>query len=136
MLLALTLGFSRRELIDLNLTQIYLRVTTVSNISSADGITLHSWTWQPHGQRIPNRYGLLNFARQPPLTPAQLRLWWKLLRHLLAPHAASNNCTLDTPLGPPWTGPSHTTWGAFLFEETLYQQGPTGNCGKRHVAVW
>lgn len=65
---ALTLGFSRRELIDLNFARIYLRATTVSDISSADGRALRSWTW--HGQRIPNRYGLINFFRQPPPTPA------------------------------------------------------------------
>ena len=58
---ALTMTFSCQELVDLNLIRIYLRATTVSDIASADGRTLHPWTWR--GLRIPNRNGRFTFPR-------------------------------------------------------------------------
>lgn len=46
MYVAIAMTFSCQELVDLNLIRIYLRATMVSDIASADGRTLHSWTWQ------------------------------------------------------------------------------------------
>lgn len=40
---AMTLGLKKQELIDLNLVRIFLGVTTVSDISSADGRTVHPY---------------------------------------------------------------------------------------------
>ena len=95
---ALTMTFSRQELVDLNLIRIYLRATTVSDIASADGRTLHSWTWR--GLRIPNRNGKVTFPRQEEPTPYQCSLWRKLLRDLLQPNATAKHLCLSAPLGP------------------------------------
>lgn len=38
---ALTLGLTKRELMDLNLIRIYMQATTVSDIAMADGLTIH-----------------------------------------------------------------------------------------------
>ena len=53
---ALTLGLTKRELIDLNLVRSFLGATTVSDIATADGQAFHPSSWKglpipPHSRR-------------------------------------------------------------------------------------
>ena len=61
---ALTLGLTKQELIAINLVRIFLCVTTLSGIATADGTKLHSLSWQ--GKRIPDRFSRTSFARKNP----------------------------------------------------------------------
>jgi hypothetical protein len=130
---ALTMSFSRQELVDLNLICIYLRATTVSDIASADGRTLHSWTWR--GLRIPNRNGRFTLPHQEAPTPYQCGLWRKLLHNLLQPDATSKQLCLSPPLGP-WVAVSTSIWGAHTYESNLSRQDPMTNNGERHQAIY
>ena len=106
---ALTLGLSKRELQDLNLIRTYMRVTTVSDIATAEGLTIHPWSWR--GLRIPDRHGHLSFARQESPTASQCGLWRKLLRAVMCPNASASALTLSPALGS-WIAPSNVTWSA------------------------
>ena len=92
----------------MNLIQIYLRVTTVSDITTADGTRLHPWTWK--GLRIPDCNSRFTFPRQETPTPSQCRLWRKLLRTFLPPNATSTQLELSIPLGA-WIEQSTSKWG-------------------------
>ncbi len=70
---ALRLGFTRQELIDVNLVRIFLQVTTMSDIASADGQFILPAIWQ--GQKISDRHSNMSFARQLQPTTYQRGLW-------------------------------------------------------------
>ena len=127
---ALTMPFTKHQLIDLNLVRIYLRASSVSDIVLADGTSLHPWTWR--GLRIPNRQGRPHFARQEAPTKRQLGLWRHLLRAFTIPGAG---LTLVQPLGT-WVAPSTTKWGAYVFEDNLYCCDPAHDSGERKVAMY
>ena len=130
---ASTLGLTKQELIDLNLARIFLQVTSLSDIATSDGISIHPWSW--HGKRIPDRKSRLAFARQEEPTPYQFGLWRKLLRSFLSPSATSSIHLLQQPLGP-WIAPSNMSWGALVHEGNLYRRDPFTNHGGRSVAVY
>ena len=116
---ALTLGLKRQQLIDLNLVRIYLRVTTVSDISTADSYMIHAQSWR--GLRIPDRHSRQMFDRQETPSSYQRGLWRHLLCSLLHSSASSDMPLLLHPLGA-WTGESHMRWGAMLHDSKLYRQ--------------
>ena len=118
---AATLGLTKQQLVDLNLVRIYLGATTVSDITTADGLMFHPMSWR--GARIPDRHSRLTFARQETPTSYQCGLWRKLLRSLLHPTATSTLLLLSTPLGA-WSGESYMIWGAMLWDSHLYRQDP------------
>ena len=41
---AITLGLTKQELIDLNLARIFLQVTSLSDIATSDGRAIHPWS--------------------------------------------------------------------------------------------
>ena len=130
--IASTLSLSRQEMIDLNLARTYLQVTSISDIASADGLTIHPWIWRD--QRIPDRCIRTKFARQQEPTPYQFGLWGKLLRTVLSPAATANNRLLLHSLGP-WIAPSSMVWGAMMHESNLYRRDPFSHSGERNAAV-
>ena len=105
---ALMMSLTRQQLIDLNQVQMYLQVTTVSDIATAGGTLLHAMSWR--GRRIPDRQSWLIFAWQEIPTPYQRGLWRNLLRRLLHLSATSALSFLLQPLGA-WIGESHIAWG-------------------------
>jgi hypothetical protein len=129
---ALNMKLTRQEMVDLNLIRIYLRVTTVSDITMADGTRLHPWTWK--GLRIPDRNSRFTFPRQETPTSSQCRLWRTLLRTFLKPSATSKQLDLRIPLGA-WIAQSTSTWGAHAYESNLYRHDPMTNSGERRFAV-
>jgi hypothetical protein len=133
---AITLGLTRQELIDLNLVRLYLCVTTVSDIATADGTKFHQFTWK--GLPIPDRSSCTSFARQEQPTRYQRGLWRRLLRSFLHPSATSTSLILLSPLGP-WTAESTMQWGAMLWDSTLYRSDPSlPRCDAseaRHISV-
>jgi hypothetical protein len=131
---ALLLGFTRQELIDVNLVRIFLQVTTMSDIASADGqcILLAIIWWQ--GQHISNRHSNMSFARQLQPTTYQQGLWRRLLRSYLVPSSKASHLRLLTPLGS-WFCPSNMTWGAMTWDDALYRRDPTNRSGKRQFSV-
>ena len=133
---AITLGLTRQELIDLNLVRIFLCVSSVSDIATADGTRFHSLSWK--GLHIPDRYSHTSFARQEQPTSYQRGLWRRLLRSLLHPSATTASLTLLSPLGP-WTAESTMQWGAMLWDNNLYRSDPSVPRGdasdERHISV-
>ena len=133
---AITIGLTKQELVDLNLARTYLQVTSLGDVSMSDGRTIHPWSWR--GKRIPDRHSTLSFARQEEPTPYQFGLWRKLLRQFLSPAATSTHLLLLQPLGP-WIAPSTMTWGAMVHEGNLYRRDPTiptKHIGERNIAVY
>jgi hypothetical protein len=133
---AITLGLTKQELIDLNLVRIFLGVTTVSDIATADGSKLHPFVWKGHP--IPDRVSCTVFARQETPTSYQRGLWRRLLRSFLHPSAAPGSLLLLTPLGS-WTSASTMRWGAMMWDSKLYRSDPSLPRGRvseeRHISV-
>ena len=133
---AITLGLTRQELIDLNLVRIFLCVSSVSDIATADETRFHPFSWK--GLHIPDRYSHTSFARQEQPTSYQRGLWRRLLRSLLHPSATPASLLLLSPLGP-WTAESTMQWGAMLWDNNLYRSDPSlsrGNASDaRHTSV-
>jgi hypothetical protein len=77
---ALSFSLTRQELIDLNLVRTFLRVTSVSDIATADGEMVHPFSWR--GYPIPDRVSCTSFTRQAQPTTYQRDLWRRLLRSL------------------------------------------------------
>ena len=108
-----------------------LHYSTLSNIASADGLNLHPWSWR--GLRISDRTSRSSFPHQEEPTPHQRCLWRKLLRWFICPDKPGQ--LLFQPLGP-WTAPSNSRWGAYVYNNDLYpRQDPHTNMGDRSVAV-
>ena len=129
---AMTLGFSKQELIDVNLVRTYLQVTTLSDIASAQGSTILPSVW--NGFPISDRRSRLTFARQESPTVYQRGLWRRLLRCYLTPDASSRMLTLLTPVGV-WRQPSNMIWGAMMWDDNLYRQNPRFDSGERQVSI-
>jgi hypothetical protein len=75
---ALQLPFTKQELIDVNLVRIYLQITTLSDIVSADGQVILKLS--SNGHHIADRRSTMQFARQLQPTVYQRGLWRRLLR--------------------------------------------------------
>jgi hypothetical protein len=94
---ALRLGFTRQELIDVNLVRIFHQVTTMSDIASADRQSILLAIWQ--GQHTSDRHSSMSFARQLQPTTYQRGLWRRLLRSHLVPSSKASHLRFITPLG-------------------------------------
>ena len=129
---AMTLGLKRQELHDLNLARTYLQVTTISDIASACGTSLHPMIWQC--QQIPERKSRFTFARQPIISSGQRGLWRKLMRSLLDLPISKDILTLRLPLGC-WHSESNMIWGAMMWDSNLYLRDPHNATGARDVTV-
>ena len=129
---ALQLSFKKQELVDVNLVRVYLQVTTLSDIVSADGLFVALASW--NGQPIPDRKSTMNFSRQTPPTVYQRGLWRRLLRSYLLPGSTASALRLQQPLGA-WIAESNMKWGAMTWEDTLYRRDPHMESGERSVAL-
>ena len=43
---AITLGLTKQEVIDLNQARVFLQVTSLSDIAMSDGVSIHPWSWR------------------------------------------------------------------------------------------
>ena len=133
---ALTLGFTKRELLDINLVRIFLGVTAVSDIATANGHAFHLSAW--NGIPISDRRSRLTFARQESPTKSQRHLWRRLLKSFLPATYSSQDLTLLVPLGS-WTSESTMRWSAMMWDNNLYRCNPTiphgQACHARHISV-
>ncbi|KAI2513929.1 hypothetical protein MHU86_313 [Fragilaria crotonensis] len=85
--MAITMGLKKQELIDLNLVRIFLGVTTVSDIATADGLRIHPCTWK--GYPIPDRRQELHEAERTlsvPLIPRNLEVAVQYDQHIISSH--------------------------------------------------
>jgi hypothetical protein len=123
----LQLPFTKQKLLDVNLVRIYLQVTTLSDIVSADGQVILTLSW--NGLQIPDRSSTMQFARQLQPTVYQRGLWRRLLRSYLVPGSKASALQLQQPLGV-WITEPNMKWGAITWEETLYRRETAAN------AVW
>jgi hypothetical protein len=128
----LQLPFTKQELIDVNLVRIYLQITTLSDIVSADGQVILKLSW--NGHHIPDRRSTMQFARQLQPTVYQRGLWRRLLRSYLVPGSKTFVLQLQHPLRA-WVTDSNMNWGAMTWEDNLYRRDPHNDCGKRCVAL-
>ena len=120
---AMSLAFSRQELIDLNLVvRIYLQVCKISDITNAVGDQIVETVWRC--LPFEDRRSLLQYPRQLEPTVSQRRVWRKLLRKLLYPNAKLSQLKLIHPLGP-WIAPSTMKWKYSMWDDHLYVQNVT-----------
>ena len=129
---ALTLGFKKQELVDLNVARTFLQVTMVSDIASALGDTILQCIW--NCTPIPDRKSRLGFARQEHLFDGQRSLWRKLLRSLLVLPASVTKLKLRQPLGA-WIAEYNMIWSAATWDSNLYRRDPTSDSCERQVAI-
>ena len=93
----ITSGYRKQQLKTLNKCRKALQVTTLAEITSADGIYLETWAWQgTHKEATLNSY---QWPRRPPLMLRHWSLWQQAVQstflHLLSP----NERKLRQPLG-------------------------------------
>jgi hypothetical protein len=129
---ALQMDLTKQQLIDLNLARMHLQVTTVSDIATACGKSIHPWIWK--GKPIPDRHSRIQFARQPVISSGQRSLWKGLLRNLLSPDATTTSLCLHKPLGA-WQAESNMIWGTMTWNSNLYRRDPANDTGERHISV-
>jgi hypothetical protein len=131
---AISNKMSKQELIDINLVRVYLKVCTLSDITNATGNRLSESVWRC--QQFLDRRSTLNYPRQLEPTIVQRRVWRKLLRTMLQPHAKLSQLNLALPLGP-WTAPSTMKWKYTTWDKNLYIQNVTHevSLGERCVAI-
>jgi hypothetical protein len=102
-----TLGiFNDTQLYDLNLCQIYLQVTTLSDIVNGLGKKITDEAFK--AQRLTNRFSALKWPQQLILTMKQ----WNLLKKALKVSYTSSGQILKQCLGK-WTGTSSQMWYNF-----------------------
>jgi ribonuclease HI len=93
--------FNKSELVAINQCRLYLRVETISDISTANGLKLQHIIRK--AQR-PNSHSLLLWPQQPKPSTKLWTIWRQLLQHI-----ADDANNLYTPLGP-WTNLAHRRW--------------------------
>jgi hypothetical protein len=111
-------NFSDQELINLNATRLFLQVATLSDIATADGLSLtpEAYFANPIFQRTSQH----TWPRQLSVTAKQRNLWTTALeRHLLrtasVPAIKRKTLQLRNPLGE-WTTPPNQTW-TFYYDQ-------------------
>ena len=93
-------GFSITELVLVNRCRLFLRVTTLSEISTDDGAKIYPEVWRGHPP--PNSFSKLLWPRQHRPPPSSWRVWRKFLQQALRPNyytCYSTNLPLRQPLG-------------------------------------
>jgi hypothetical protein len=98
--------FDDDELYDINLCQIFLQVTTLSDIADAASKAISAEIFD--GKKSSDRFSLHRWPRQPVVTTRQRNLWKKALEAAYT----STGWVLKTPLGR-WTGPPSQVWRQF-----------------------
>jgi hypothetical protein len=131
---AIAQSMSKQDLLDINLVRIYLKVCQISDIATALGDTIPESVWRC--QQFQDRTSHLGYPRQAEPTVKQRRVWRKLLRTLLMPHAKLSRLHLLQALGP-WIAPSTMKWKYSTWDENLYVQNVTHSIslGERCVAI-
>jgi hypothetical protein len=100
-------GYFRKELQMLNECPKYLHVTTLAEISSADGIYLGAWAWNGTGTLdLINHY---QWPRQPLLQPCYWLLWQQVPQAMFLHPTATTERKLRQPLGP-WDPDVSAQW--------------------------
>ena len=90
-------GYFKKDLRMLNECRKHLRVSTLAEITSADGVYLEEWAWTGSGTTEPiNQY---HWPRRPPLQPRYWRLWQQALEATFLAPSRTNERKLRHPLG-------------------------------------
>jgi hypothetical protein len=98
--------YDDKQLFDINAVQMYLQVTTLSNIVDVNGQRISDKAFK--GQKLSDRYSRLKWPRQPVATMKQRNLWKAALEAAFT----SSGMVLKHPLGE-WTGPPTQVWRNF-----------------------
>ena len=76
-------NFTTTELITINRCRLFLRVSTIAEITTADGTKLHPTVWR--GVHPPNSESKLLWPRQSKPPPPSWRVWRRFLQQVLKP---------------------------------------------------
>jgi ribonuclease HI len=109
--------FTKPEVISINQCRLYLRVETISDISTANGLQLQN---NVRKSQKPNSHSLLSWPQQPKPSTKIWKIWRQLLQHI-----ADDANNLYTPLGP-WTNLSHRRWNYQYCQTRNNIKTPTG----------
>jgi hypothetical protein len=99
--------YDDKQLFDINAVQMYLQVTTLSDIADANGHRISEEAFK--GQKLSDRYSRLKWPRQPVITMKQRNL----LKAALEAAFTSSGMALKQPLGE-WTGPPDSSLDELL----------------------
>ena len=109
--------FSHMDLINLNAVRLHLQVSSVSDITTADGTFItKQFFW---AKCMKSRRSKFQWPRQPSITNPQRHLWTQALRNLLTANstapvsdASTSSRRLHTKLGP-WIAPPNQHWSCY-----------------------
>ena len=132
--LAMETGFTTGQLTDINLVRLFLRVVTLSDISTATGAHLAPEAWEV--RTFQDRTSSLEWPRQPQPTSSQRTLWRKLLkRSFLLDEKHKGDLKLRHPMGP-WVGfTTHMDWKYNVGADHLYVRLGSNSVGICDQAV-
>jgi hypothetical protein len=115
-------GWKGHELKKLNECRMYLEVTTLAEITSADGKNIKEMSWT--GKKDRNKCNQYQWPRSPPSLPARhWQIWRKALRSCFLPPMKTDKRELQMPLGD-WEKDVTSTWQWFYSTEddSLYKR--------------
>jgi hypothetical protein len=119
----ITSGYRKKQLQTLNECRKALQVTTLAEITSADGLYLEPWAWK--GLAKVTSLNAYQWPRRPPLTTQHWSLWQRALQETFLHLSSTNERKLRQPLGM-WDADVRTNW-QWLFSATenriYYREG-------------
>ena len=93
----ITSGYRKKQLQTLNECRKALQVTTLAEITSADGLYLEPWAWK--GSAKVTTLNAYQWPRRPPLTTRHWSLWQRALQETFLHLSSTNERKLRQPLG-------------------------------------
>ena len=111
--------FTPMQVKNINLVRIFLQVTTVSDITNAQGTHLTAAVWEAN--QLPDQYSTLQWPQQEQPTTQQWTVWCRLLKNsILKNKKKRSQLELQQPLGP-WIGHTdHVHWKYNVYNNQLY----------------
>jgi hypothetical protein len=103
-------GYFKKDLQMLNECRKYLHITTLAEITSADGRYLEEGVWL--GIEIADPLNPYQWPRRPPLLPRYWKLWQQALQASFLQPSSSNQRKLRLSLGP-WDHDVQQKWRWF-----------------------
>ena len=128
--------FTATELLVINRCRLFLRVTTLSEISTADGLNIHSDVWR--GYPPPHSLSKILWPRQHRPPNPSWRVWRRFLQQALRPGDYSGYSTrlpLRQPLGrwfSHYTSDRHWFWSYSARTSTLFRYDRLANSFQVH----
>ena len=128
--------FTATELLAINRCRLFLRVTTLLEISTADGLNIHSDVWR--GYPPPHSLSKILWPRQHRQPNPSWRVWRRFLQQALRPGDYSGYSTrlpLRQPLGrwfSHYTSDRHWFWSYSARTSTLFRYDRLANSFQVH----